>query len=311
MKKDIKKIKKRSKPQNIFITQTVEEIFDFVDANFSKADLHIHTNYSDSIASVEEVMEHVATKTDLKVIAITDHDTISGAKKAQRICQERNYDLEVIIGEEVSTTEGHVIGLFLTKKVQPKMTPRETIKAIHRQGGLAIAAHPFYQSRFNDENEVVASGIGATALIHNQELFDAVEVINGTPIFNRANAKAKYFNRMILLTAEVGGSDSHFLGAIGKGYTLFPGKTALDLKKAIKSKTTQGLKKSWEPLPLLKYAYSFLPNFLRIFFFTLLLGPQPKKHEIINFPPRYKIRRELFRHQKERPPLGQKIDKIL
>ena len=78
-----------------------------------KADLHIHTNYSDGKPSVEEILEYVQNKTDLDVIAITDHDTIEGAVLAKKIASEKKYRFEVIIGEEVSAQEGHIVGLFL------------------------------------------------------------------------------------------------------------------------------------------------------------------------------------------------------
>jgi len=281
-----------------YIASTVEGIFDYVESNFSKADIHVHTTYSDSASSVEEVLEFIEQKTDLMVIAITDHDTISGAYKAQQIARKNKYRFEVVIGEEVSTLDGHILGLFLTKQIQPGLSAHETIDQIHKQKGLAIAAHPFYQSRLKDFEEPVADGVGATVLINEKHGFDALEVTNGTPVFGKANVKAKYFNRMLLLKPEVGGSDAHIFYAIGKGYTLFEGKTSQDLRKAIIGRQTQALKARWYPLGLLKYAYAFLPHALRMAFFTMLLGPHPKKRELINFPSRMKIHRELSTQKK-------------
>ncbi|MFA5197400.1 MAG: PHP-associated domain-containing protein [Patescibacteria group bacterium] len=283
----------KKKQKDIYISSTVEDIFDYVEKNFSKADIHIHSDFSDSAASIEEILEYVQDKTTLSAIAITDHDIIDGALKAQKIVKEKQYRFEVIIGEEVSTLEGHVIGLFLKEKIMPGNSAHETIKEIHHQGGIAIAAHPFFISRLNNvSDKPLARGIGAATLIQEKPEIDAIEIVNGTPVFNRSNIKSKYFNRLLLFKPEVGGSDAHICAAIGKGYTLFEGKTAQDLKEAIIKRETQGLKDRWNPMELLKYAYSFLPHFARIAFFTMLLGPQPKQTEIINFPSRIKIRRE-------------------
>jgi len=282
-----------------YITSTVENIFDYVENHFSKADLHIHTNYSDSVSSIEEILKYIQEKTDLMVIAITDHDTITGALEAQRIAKENKYRFEVIIGEEISTLDGHILGLFLTKPVSPSMTARRTAKEIHRQKGITVAAHPFYQSRLKDLDDPVANGVGATVLINEKQHIDALEIINGTPVFGKANIKAKYFNRLLLLKAEVGGSDAHICHAIGKGYTIFEGKTAKDLYISIKRRQSQAQSSHWYPIALFKYAYAFLPSALRMAFFTMLLGPHPKKREIINFPSRIKIKRELSNQEKQ------------
>ena len=82
----------------------------------SKADLHMHTTYSDGVATVPEILEHVATHTDLKVIAITDHDRIDGALHASRLAS--SFGIEVIIGEEISTIDGHLIALFIDRPIQ-------------------------------------------------------------------------------------------------------------------------------------------------------------------------------------------------
>ena len=292
LKKDLRKEKEE------YLQSAVRDILEYVEENFSKADLHIHTDYSDSSASVEEVLEYVETKTDLSVIAICDHDTIEGAKKAVSLAKENNYRFEVIVGEEISTNEGHLIGLFLKKVVPKNISVHQAIKEIKNQGGIVIAPHPFYQSRLNDQHEIVANGIGAACLIHEKEAIDAIEVINGTPTFRKTNLKAKYFNRLVMHKAEVACSDAHCKDAIAKGYTIFEGITAEDLKSSILNKRTQAVKGRWNSLELIKYAYSFMPNFLRMAFFTLLLGKQPKKREIINFPPAFKITRELEKEEK-------------
>src|SRR5262245_53031652 len=100
-----------------------------MDMHYSKADIHIHTTYSDGSASVREVIEHVAQATDMRLIAITDHDTINGALLARQIASE--FGIEVIVGEEVSTAEGHLLALFIERWLPPGRPAAETIAAIH------------------------------------------------------------------------------------------------------------------------------------------------------------------------------------
>jgi hypothetical protein len=82
------------------------------------ADLHMHTNYSDGTGSVEEVLAFAEHHTTLDVIAITDHDTIEGALRARDLAAQREYRFEVIVGEEISTREGHLLALFLRHPIR-------------------------------------------------------------------------------------------------------------------------------------------------------------------------------------------------
>jgi predicted metal-dependent phosphoesterase TrpH len=114
---------------------------DYAPATISKADLHLHTNYSDGYSTPAQLVDYVCDHTDLRVIAVTDHDAIDGAYEAQQYAQERN--LDVIIGEEISTREGHMLAYFIERHIRTGMSARDTIAAIHDQGGLAVAAHPY------------------------------------------------------------------------------------------------------------------------------------------------------------------------
>ena len=105
----------------------------------NKADIHVHTHFSDGLHEPEAIINHAATKTDLRVIAITDHDTIDGANYAYEYWQKRRAKfghLEVIKGVELSSTKGHLLGLFLKEDVPSNMSPLDTVKAIHDQGEL-------------------------------------------------------------------------------------------------------------------------------------------------------------------------------
>jgi len=200
---------------------------------WSKADIHIHSDHSDGSASIPQIMEYVQNRTDLKVIAITDHNTIEGALFAQSLAEL--YDFEVVVGEEVSSKEGHVIGLFLTEEVPAGMSARETIAAIEAQGGIAVIAHPF-------SNQGVFGPFGRNLFADavNDWAFHALEVCNSLPFLVWANSVAAKMFAGGHGVAATGGSDAHFLEQVGKGYTVFRGATAQDLSDSIRNLETRG-----------------------------------------------------------------------
>src|SRR5579872_4483044 len=90
-----------------------------------RADLHMHTRFSDGWPSPAELVDHVARHTRLHVIAVTDHDTIEGALRARERAARRSR-LEVIIGEEVTSSDGHILALFIEKRDRPGMSAAAT-----------------------------------------------------------------------------------------------------------------------------------------------------------------------------------------
>jgi predicted metal-dependent phosphoesterase TrpH len=200
-----------------------------VTERLGRADLHIHTQASDGIDPISTILDHVEAATELDVVAITDHERIDAALAARTIALERGHRAEVVVGEEVSTLGGHLLGLFLTERVRPLRTLRTTIGEIHEQGGLAIPAHPLVPY------PLCAQGWVLRRLIHDPDPRvrpDAIEAFNPT-MFGRP-----WHSRVVRFAAEhgvptVGNSDSHEARAIGTGWTTFPGRTADDLRTAI------------------------------------------------------------------------------
>lgn len=198
------------------------------------ADLHVHTNYSDGQDSVSDVLAWAA-RIRLDVIAITDHDTIDGAIIAAELARIRSGP-QVIVGEEVSTRDGHVLALFISKFIPPDLTARETVAAIHEQGGLAIAAHPYWRTSSVDyKGRLYGLGDRIAELP-----FDAIEVVNGgvTPSMLGANRRAGWVADALGWTV-VGGSDAHVKHALGWGHTRFEGRTARELRQSIATGRTQ------------------------------------------------------------------------
>lgn len=238
--------------------------------HLGKADLHIHTNFSDGRASVQEILDYVQNFTDLDVIAITDHDTIEGAQLAQKLMLEKYFRFELIVGEEITSQEGHILGLFLKETIPPDLPAHEILKQIKAQGGIAIAAHPFEHSRFKNPNVITMDGVGAATLLKERHHFNGIEIVNATPTLNDEDLKASALNKTLLGLAETGSSDAHIKEAIGRGYTLFEGKTTRDLKKAILSRQTQAMHADWTIMALIKYTFFFVPYGFRILIYSIL-----------------------------------------
>ncbi len=238
-------------------------------AELGKADLHIHSNYSDGKNSIEEILEFVETKTNLDVIAITDHNTIEGAILARQVAKEKDYRFKVIIGEEISTKLGHIVGLFLRERVAPGMSVSKTLEAIKTQNGLAIAPHPFFRTKMRSQTDPIMNGIGLVNLIKHKQMIDGIEEINATPTLSRENLQASFVNNTLLFKAEIGASDAHIKDIIGKGITEFEGKTLEDLSRSIKNCRTKAISAHKNFSSMLRYGLFFLPKGLRILFYTL------------------------------------------
>ncbi len=192
---------------------------------WSKADLHIHSNHSDGLATIPEIMDYVQERTDLRVIAITDHNTIEGAQFAQSLADM--YDFEVIVGEEITSTQGHIIGLYLDDPIPAGLTPVDTLARISAQDGIAIIPHPFANRAFGP------FGLKGMGKALNDLAFNALEVFNASPYLLMANRIAAKFFTAGNGIAATGGSDAHVLRAIGLGHTVFRGTTADDLRTSL------------------------------------------------------------------------------
>jgi predicted metal-dependent phosphoesterase TrpH len=200
-----------------------------------RADLHVHTLASDGVDGVVTILEHVDGLALVDVIAIADHDRIDAAVAARRIALHRGMHVEVIVGEEVSTRGGHLIGLFLTERVPPLRSLRESVARIHDQGGIAIAAHPATPYPLCISARSVRRLMDEPDPRHR---LDAIEAFNPTTFGRVGHAATR---RLVLETGlpALGNSDAHRAAAIATGLTLFPGCTADDVRAAIEGGTTR------------------------------------------------------------------------
>ncbi|TAJ98909.1 MAG: phosphotransferase [Chloroflexota bacterium] len=198
-----------------------------------RADLHIHTLASDGTAGVLDILDHVEANLELDVIAIADHERIDAAVAARAIALDRGLRFEVVVGEEITTLGGHLLGLWLETRVRPFRSLRSTIAAIHDQGGLAIPAHPLVPY------PLCAQGFVLRRLLADEPRFrpDAIEAFNPTTLGRPWHGRVVQFAEEHGL-ATVGNSDAHSLEAIGSGHTTFLGRTGDELRAAILARTT-------------------------------------------------------------------------
>lgn len=200
-----------------------------------RADLHIHTLASDGTSSVEEVLAHVEAQGFLDVIAIADHERIDAALAARVMAADRGLRIQVVVGEEITTRGGHLLGLFLERPVPPLRSLRWSIEAVHDQGGIAIPAHPLVPY------PLCAQGFALRRLLASDDPAvrpDAIETFNPT-------ALGRYrHDRVVAFAAEhglgqVGNSDAHHASQAGAGWTSFEGRTPEEVRAAIVAGTSR------------------------------------------------------------------------
>jgi predicted metal-dependent phosphoesterase TrpH len=165
-----------------------------------KYDLHIHSKYSsDGIMDVKEIIK-IATKKGLNGIAITDHNTIKGGVEAKKYETDR---LKIIIGSEIMTEKGEIIGLFLSEEIK-SIHVQDVIDDIRDQNGIVIIPHPFDEMR----NSSFQPGE------EDMKFIDCIEGFNSRCLFQKYNKKAKEYAGKydLVITA---GSDAHFSNEIG------------------------------------------------------------------------------------------------
>ena len=185
-------------------------------------DLHVHTSASfDSLASPESVVRRAASH-GLTHLAITDHDTIEGALIAREVVSRETLDVTVLVGQEVKTTEGDLIAVFLEEAIESGLSPAEAIAAIRAQGGLVGIPHPFDQFRGSLLKDSDAEDLGDAGPAALAPLVDWVEAHNARIMVGRGNEQAMAFAREHGLPG-VAVSDAHTTLEIGVAYSALDG----------------------------------------------------------------------------------------
>ncbi|MCQ2086130.1 MAG: CehA/McbA family metallohydrolase [archaeon] len=199
-----------------------------------KADLHIHSTYSDDSWQTPEDIVAGAVDCGLGCVAITDHNSF------EAFFRIKSDDIIIVPAEEISSNSGHILAYGINRKIEGHMSIIDTINAIHEAGGVAIAAHPYR----------IRTGLGKKNIVSE---FDGIEALNARST-KSANLKSKKLAEGFgkIITA---GSDAHRCTSIGKGYLEIPDscKTWQDVIQAIKDGKTRAFSSNCGFIGGLKY----------------------------------------------------------
>ena len=180
---------------------------------FVRVDMHSHTMFSgDSTTTLDEIIESVV-EAGIDVLCVTDHNAIDGAVRLKRAL-EGDGVCRVIVGEEVRTHTGEIIGLFLNEKIPFGANAIDTAQQIRAQGALVYVPHPFDPLRRNltEASLIEITGLG---------LVDAIEAHNSKTSLKSLNVKAAEFGNEHHLALGAG-SDAHVPLALGSAYMEMP-----------------------------------------------------------------------------------------
>ncbi len=168
-----------------------------------KIDMHVHSCYSkDGFEQIKNIIAEAKRK-GLDGIALTDHNTQDGVDEAKK--EGENQGIIVITGIEIKTENGDVLAYGITKTIKKGMSVEKTVSAIHKAGGIAVAAHPYPEPAHRTKMHKFLN-LG----------FDAIETANARSLF--MNKKAKKTAQKLNIP-QTGGSDAHSLKEIGNAYT--------------------------------------------------------------------------------------------
>lgn len=201
-----------------------------------KVDLHSHSSASpDGGISPEQYAELLSDGT-IDYIAVTDHDSVDMALRLHKMLGDK-----IIIGEEIMSREGEIIGLFLTAKVEPGQSASDTIQAIRAQKGVVYIPHPL---------ETFRKGLPEKVLNENLKFIDAVEAYNGRAVAQNRGPQATVWARLNHKPTAAA-SDAHGAKGVGTAYTVLNEKPTR--QNLVKLLTTGRLTMKRPPMHTLLY----------------------------------------------------------
>ena len=177
-----------------------------------ESDFHMHTTYSDGTLSPVSLVRQ-GRRRGLDVLGVTEHNTVIAGRIARAWAEgAMGTDAPLVIpGEEITTGGYHLIAVGITQTVSPSQSVEAVVADIHRQGGVAIGAHPVKQFQ---------AGLAPVRL-----QLDGVEVMH--PIaFSRPSSgwrwldMLSYYRDTSPAPSAIGSSDYHFASILGLCRTL-------------------------------------------------------------------------------------------
>ncbi len=175
-----------------------------------RLEIHCHTKYSKDSMLPFSLLYFKCRLHHIDWIAITEHNNILGALEFKRYCEKRKKSINVIIGEEIMTSQGEIIGLFLNEEIKNGLSCNETIDLIKKQNGIIYVPHPYDEKRSKTVLE-------EECIKNNTYRIDCIECYNGRNIsefygFKQNDIADKYGLKKVI------GSDAHTIWEIGRNY---------------------------------------------------------------------------------------------
>lgn len=203
------------------------------------ADLHVHPSGGAGrtrppLARTTMAMYAALLASDLQVAVLADHDRVAVARDLVARSRDEGTRIELLVGEEITTRQGHLVGIGLSTRVPAGLLLSEAVAAVHEQGGIAVVAHPLLPTR-------VSASVG---LLHALADGDPRARPDALEAMHPLAAWIPGWRRRVVRLADrcgyavVGGSDAHVPGSVGCGRTGFHGVTAADLLVAIRGRAT-------------------------------------------------------------------------
>lgn len=190
-----------------------------------RAEFHIHTKYSKDSILCETFLYLMCKLKGIELIAITDHNEIAGAQKIKEKFEKKG--IEVIVGEEILTKSGEIIGLYLTEKIPQNLSIEETIKLIKKQNGIVYLPHPYDEKR-------IKTVLTPQKQEENKNEIDLIEIHNGRNIVKEYSIKQKEIQAKLNIRKVIG-SDAHTFLEIGRNYIVMEKPTRNTLLKNIEN----------------------------------------------------------------------------
>lgn len=169
-----------------------------------KVEMHCHTYFSEDGFNNQNKLFEICRKRRIDVVCVTDHDIIRGALDFLAMKNPR-----IVVGQEMSTGEGHIIGLFLKEEIAAGLGAEATIEKIKTQGGLVYLPHPFDEFRKSAVKLKVAERV--------KDMIDIIEVFNSRTFNSKYNTMALEFAKEYNIPIAVG-SDAHHWFEVGNSY---------------------------------------------------------------------------------------------
>ena len=214
---------------------------------FLRIDPHTHTLASDGIHGVETMIQS-AVASGLDAVAITDHERMDAALAGQAMAEYRGWPIEVIVGEEVTTRGGHLVGLYMKQRIRPWYSLKDTIARIHDQGGLAIIAHPLPPYPLCASERTIRALMEEADPVFHPDGMEGFNPTTAGPALRRWSRRAPALADELGIAAT-GGSDAHRSGNVGTTQTLVRRTGTLEesLRRALAERDTrwQGNEYSW------------------------------------------------------------------